>query len=330
MENRGKRKDGPRRKPDARNSPESRERASETSSKRGQKRTSPKGASKRGPEGSSKWGSASASKRGPGSSPSTRTSKGSAKATPKDSPNGERLNLVISTAGIASRRGADELIAEGRVRVNGRVVTELGTRVLPSDDVTVDGNPVRRSIRKRYVLLNKPKDSITTVKDEYGRRTVIDVIGGKERLFPVGRLDRNTTGVLLLTNDGELANRMTHPRYEVERTYRVKLDRPLDLDDARRVAGGVPIGKGEESGPTFVSVNSRDRSEVEITLHEGKNREVRRIFEAVGYEVKKLSRINYGGLTTTGMGRGEWREMTRAEVRDLRSRLGLDPRGGKQ
>lgn len=249
-------------------------------------------------------------------------------AAPSESSAGERLNRVIATAGISSRRGADELIAEGRVRVNGRVVIELGTRVHPSDDVSVDGNPVRRSIRKRYVLLNKPKDSITTMKDEHGRRTVIDVIGGKERLFPVGRLDRNTTGVLLLTNDGELANRMTHPRYEVERTYRVKLDRPLELVDARRIAGGLPIGNGEESGECYVSVSSRDRSEVEITLHEGKNREVRRIFDAVGYDVKKLNRISYGGLTTTGMGRGEWRELSRAEVRDLRHRLGLNPRGG--
>lgn len=268
-------------------------------------------------------------KDGRGRKPATPTVSDGEQRASSGSSSGERLNRVIATAGIASRRGADELIAEGRVRINGRVVTELGTRVHPSDDVSVDGNPVSRSIRKRYVLLNKPKDSITTVKDEHGRRTVIDVIGGKDRLFPVGRLDRNTTGVLLLTNDGELANRMTHPRYEVERTYRVKLDRPLELEDARRIAGGLPIGNGEESGECFVSVSSRDRSEVEITLHEGKNREVRRIFDAVGYDVKKLNRISYGGITTTGMGRGEWRELSRAEVRDLRHRLGLDPRGGK-
>ena len=268
-------------------------------------------------------------KSGKGRKPASRAVPDGEQKRTSGSSAGERLNRVIATAGISSRRGADELIAEGRVRVNGRVVTELGTRVLPSDDVSVDGNPVRRSIRKRYVLLNKPKDSITTVKDEHGRRTVIDVIGGKERLFPVGRLDRNTTGVLLLTNDGELANRMTHPRYEVERTYRVKLDRPLELEDARRIAGGLPIGNGEESGECYVSVSSGDRSEVEITLHEGKNREVRRIFDAVGYDVKKLNRISYGGLTTTGMGRGEWRELSRSEVRDLRHRLGLDPRGGK-
>ena len=267
-------------------------------------------------------------KDGRGRKPAGGGERGGKQIAAPDSPAGERLNRVIATAGIASRRGADELIAAGRVRINGRVVTELGTRVHPSDDVSVDGNPVRRSIRRRYVLLNKPKDSITTVKDEHGRRTVIDVIGGKERLFPVGRLDRNTTGVLLLTNDGELANRMTHPRYEVERTYRVKLDRALELEDARRIAGGLPIGNGEESGECYVSVNSGDRSEVEITLHEGKNREVRRIFDAVGYDVKKLNRISYGGLTTTGMGRGEWRELSRAEVRDLRHRLGLDPRGG--
>lgn len=261
--------------------------------------------------------------------PSGRTKKtGSRRVSDSTGSGSERLNKVIAAAGVASRRAADEMIAEGRVRVDGKVVTELGVKVVPSQEVTVDGNPVRRRVKMRYVLLNKPKDSITTVKDEAGRRTVLDVIGAKDRLFPVGRLDRNTTGVLLLTNDGELANRMTHPRYEVERTYRVKLDRPLALDDAQRVASGVDIGRGESSGESFVSVNSRDATEAEITLREGKNREVRRIFEAVGYEVKKLHRLSYGDLTVSGMGRGEWRELRGSEVRDLRNRLGLDPRGG--
>ena len=236
---------------------------------------------------------------------------------------GDRLNKVIAIAGVASRRKADELIEQGAVRINGKVVKQLGTRVLPSDDITVMGDPIRRGVRKRYILLNKPKDAITTVSDEAGRRTVLDVVGLKEKLFPVGRLDRNTTGVLILTNDGDFAHRMTHPSYEVERTYRARLDKPLSHADAEKIAAGLDIGRGERSEPCFVSIDAKNAFDVEVTLTEGKNREVRRMFEAVGYEVVKLSRRSYAGLTVSGMGRGEWRELTRPELRDLRNRLGM-------
>lgn len=241
---------------------------------------------------------------------------------------GERLNKVIALAGVASRRNADELIAAGKVRVNGKRISELGTRVLPWDEITVDGDPLQRQVRSRYILLNKPKDSITTLKDEGGRRTVLDLVPVRERIFPVGRLDRNTTGVLLLTNDGELANRMTHPRYEIERTYRASLDKPLEHGDAEKIAAGLDIGRGEHSAPCYISIDARNGHDVEVTVTEGKNREIRRMFEAVGYDVNKLNRKSYGGLVTSGMARGEWRELSRAEVRDLRSRLGLRPRGG--
>ncbi len=231
---------------------------------------------------------------------------------------------MISIAGVASRRKADELIEQGVVRVNGKLVKELGTRVLPSDEVTVNGDPIRRGVRRRYILLNKPKDAITTVSDEAGRRTVLDLVQIKEKLFPVGRLDRNTTGVLILTNDGDFAHRMTHPSHEVERTYRARLDKPLQHEDAEKIAAGVNIGRGEFSQPCFVSIDAKNGFDVELTLTEGKNREVRRIFEAVGYEVKKLSRKSYAGLSVSGMKRGEWRELTRSEMRELRHRLGLN------
>ncbi|MCB0712146.1 MAG: rRNA pseudouridine synthase [Ignavibacteriae bacterium] len=235
---------------------------------------------------------------------------------------GIRLNKVLADAGVTSRRGADEMIAAGRVKVNGNIVRELGTRVVPADRVTVDGKPIQRKERLCYILLNKPKDTITTTQDEKGRRTVVELVDVPERLYPVGRLDRATTGVLLLTNDGELAYRMTHPRYEVEREYRVQLDRPIEVEDARRITEGVDIGMGESSQPCQLFLEE-DRRNVVIILKEGKNREVRRIFKAFNYEVKKLHRLSYGGLVVTGIRRGEWRELNRSEVRDLRQRLKL-------
>lgn len=235
-----------------------------------------------------------------------------------------RLNKAIADAGIASRRKADEMIAAGRVRVNGTVVTELGMQVERNDRIEVEGKLIGNPDRERYILLNKPKDTITTTSDERGRMTVLDLVEAHERLFPVGRLDRNTTGVLLLTNDGDLAYRMTHPSYEVERVYDVTLDKEIALGDARAIAQGVPLGNGETSLPCYVSVEDGDRRNVTVVLREGKNREVRRMFEARGYDVKKLNRVSYAGLTCQGLQRGEWRELKKHEVRELRKRLKLE------
>ncbi|MCE2502624.1 MAG: rRNA pseudouridine synthase [Chlorobi bacterium] len=233
-----------------------------------------------------------------------------------------RLNKALADAGVASRRKADELIAAGRVQVNNKVVRELGFRVSGKDKLRVDGEPVRRDGGYRYILLNKPKDTITTTSDERGRRTVIDLIDSHDRLYPVGRLDRQTTGLLLLTNDGELAFRMTHPRYEIEREYRVQLDRPISFDAARRIAEGVEISRGEQSQPCQVILDD-DKINLTVILREGKNREIRRMFAAHGFKVRKLHRRSYAGLKATGLKRGEWRELKRGEVRELRGRLKL-------
>lgn len=236
----------------------------------------------------------------------------------KETP-GTRLNKVIADAGMASRRAADAMIAEGRVRVNGRVTTELGTRVSPNDQIAVDGKLIGLAERHVYILMNKPKDTITTTSDERGRRTVIDLVDSSARLYPVGRLDRNTTGALLITNDGDLAHRLMHPSYGIERSYEAELDRPLSFADAREIArGGIDLGEGDITGECEVFVDDRDRRHVAIMLREGKNREVRRIFEAFEYDVAKLNRRAYAGLTTRGLARGDWRHLDRNEIADLR------------
>lgn len=232
---------------------------------------------------------------------------------------GTRLNKVIAEAGIASRRAADAMISDGRVRVNGRVATELGMRVSPNDQISVDGKLIGLPERHVYILLNKPKDTITTTSDERGRRTVLDLVEQTQRLYPVGRLDRNTTGVLLLTNDGDLAHRLMHPSYGIERYYDVTLDRPLTFADAKRIAAGnIDLGEGDVTGQCEVLVDDRDRRNVTIVLREGKNREVRRLFEAFEYTVEKLNRRAYAGLTTRGLARGDWRHLERSEVAELR------------
>jgi 23S rRNA pseudouridine2605 synthase len=232
---------------------------------------------------------------------------------------GMRLNKVIADAGVASRRAADAMIADGRVQINGRVVTELGVKVTPNDQVKVDGKIIGLPERHVYILLNKPKDTITTTSDERGRRTVLDLVEQQERLYPVGRLDRNTTGALVLTNDGDLAHRLMHPSYGVERHYEVGLDRPLSFSHAKEIArGGVDLGDGDITSACEVFVDDRDRRNVTIVLREGKNREVRRLFEAFDYTVEKLNRRAYAGLTTRGLARGEWRHLERNEVASLR------------
>jgi 23S rRNA pseudouridine2605 synthase len=236
-----------------------------------------------------------------------------------------RLNKFISNAGITSRRKADELIASGAVTVNGKKVTELGVQVKPYEDhITVNGETISLKPRYIYLLLNKPKDTITTTSDEKDRTTVLDYVQTEERVYPVGRLDRNTTGVLLLTNDGELTNRLTHPSFEIEREYHVTLDKPLVKHDAKKIAeGGIDIGDGDITGASELSFLETN-DEVLLKIKEGKNREVRRIFESLGYEVAKLDRIMFAGITHRGMSRGESRTLTPQEIHRLKDLAGME------
>ncbi|MEI8133528.1 MAG: pseudouridine synthase [bacterium] len=236
------------------------------------------------------------------------------------------MNRFIASAGIAARRKADELITRGKVTVNGKVIRELGVQVNPNTDlVTVDGMTISMKTKFIYLLLNKPKDTITTVKDEIDRNTVMNYVDTHERVYPVGRLDRNTTGVLLLTNDGDLTQRLTHPSYEIRREYHVTLDKPLKKDDAQKIAvGGIDLGDGEISPAVHLAYAERDAKDVMLTLREGKYREVRRIFETTGYDVRKLDRTMFAGITHRGMKRGESRVLTPREVRELKKMVGLD------
>jgi 23S rRNA pseudouridine2605 synthase len=230
-----------------------------------------------------------------------------------------RLNAHLARAGIASRRGADELIKAGRVTVNG-VRGELNTFVQATDAVLVDGREVGRQAL-RHVLLNKPRGTITTARDPEGRPTVVDLVKGDVRVVPVGRLDRDTTGVLLLTNDGPLAHRLAHPRYGIEKTYVAEVQGEPSDETLTRLATGVEL----EDGPTAPArVRRLGPSRVELVLHEGRNRQVRRMFEAVGHPVERLRRSRYAGLGPGRLKPGDWRELTRDEVRRLRRSVGLD------
>jgi 23S rRNA pseudouridine2605 synthase len=230
-----------------------------------------------------------------------------------------RLNAYLARAGIASRRGADELIKAGRVTVNG-VRGELNTFVQATDAVLVDGREVGRQAL-RHVLLNKPRGTIATARDPEGRPTVVDLVKGDVRVVPVGRLDRDTTGVLLLTNDGPLAHRLAHPRYGIEKTYVAEVRGEPSDETLARLAGGVEL----EDGPTAPArVQRLGPSRVELVLHEGRNRQVRRMLEAVGHPVERLRRSRYAGLGPGRLKPGDWRELTRDEVRRLRRSVGLD------
>ena len=230
-----------------------------------------------------------------------------------------RLNKFIANAGICSRREADEYIKAGVVSVNGVVVTELGTKVKRSDLVKFHDQPVSIE-RKVYVLLNKPKDTVTTSDDPQARRTVMDLVKGacSERIYPVGRLDRNTTGVLLLTNDGDLASKLTHPQYLKKKIYHVTLDKDLTKADMEQIAVGIQLEDGEIHADAINYTDEEKRNVVGIEIHSGKNRIVRRIFEALGYKVTKLDRVYFAGLTKKGLRRGDWRYLTEAEVNYLR------------
>ncbi len=245
-----------------------------------------------------------------------------AKGTPKQAEELVRLNKYIAEGGIASRRKADEIIAAGKVKINGKTVKELGTKVRPDDLVTIDGDPVSPVQKNIYILLNKPKDTITTASDDMGRKTVLDIVRKNMRLFPVGRLDRNTTGAILITNDGELAHRLTHPRYEIERIYNVGLNKELKLEDAKNISKGVKLEDGM-TGPCEVLIYPDDKRKAMLILREGKNREVRRIFEILGYEVKKLDRKEFAGISTSGLKRGAYRHLERKEILTLRKKVGM-------
>ncbi len=234
----------------------------------------------------------------------------------EEAPQITRLNKAIADAGVASRRRADELIRSGCVRINGMVVTELGTKVEIDDMVTVNGEPITRYKHLTYVVLNKPKDHITTSSDEKGRATVFDIVKIKSRLFTIGRLDRNTTGVLLITNDGDLANKLMHPRYGITRVYKATLDKPLRQDHMRAIAKGVELEDGPTQ-PVEIAVDPSDKTSVLLAIREGRNREVRRIFELFEYEVKRLDRKEYANISTRGLKRGEYRHLTREEVAEL-------------
>jgi len=230
-----------------------------------------------------------------------------------------RLNKYMANAGICSRREADEYITQGLVKVNGEVVTELGTKITRNDVVEYDEKVVTPE-RKCYVLLNKPKDCVTTSDDPNGRLTVLDLVKNacQERIYPVGRLDRNTTGVLLLTNDGDLASKLTHPKFVKKKIYQVWTDKDITEEDMQRIADGITLDDGEIHADAISYVSETDRNQAGIEIHSGRNRIVRRIFESLGYRVTKLDRVYFAGLTKKNLPRGRWRYLTQEEVNFLR------------
>ena len=230
-----------------------------------------------------------------------------------------RLNKYLANAGVCSRREADDFITAGVVTVNGQVVTELGTKVKRGDEVRFHDQTISIE-RKIYILLNKPKDYVTTVEDPQDRKTVMELVKGacKERIYPVGRLDRNTTGVLLLTNDGELASKLTHPRFLKKKIYHVRLDKSLTAADMEQLATGIQLEDGEIHADEISYTSDTDKSLVGVEIHSGRNRIVRRMFEAIGYRVLRLDRVQFAGLTKKNVRRGDWRFLTEKEVNMLR------------
>lgn len=250
----------------------------------------------------------------------------------------ERLQKVLAQAGIASRRHAEQLILEGHVTVNGDKVSALGTKVGEYDHIEVDGKPVERSSQFHYYLLHKPVRVITSAKDPQGRPTVVDLMSSvPARVYPVGRLDYDTSGVLVLTNDGKLAHRLMHPSYGVEKTYRVWVRGPVELKALEKLRRGVQLEDGKTAPAKVECVNGiamrtnlnsdlkqKDLEVLEVTIHEGRNRQIRRMFTAIGYPVVKLERIRFGGLSLKTISRpGSYRALTPEEVKELRSKVGL-------
>ncbi len=230
-----------------------------------------------------------------------------------------RLNRFIANAGICSRREADTYIQSGVVKVNGQVVSVLGTKVSATDEVRFDDRIIRAE-RKVYVLLNKPKDVVTTTDDPHADRTVMDLVkeACEERIYPVGRLDRNTTGVLLLTNDGELSKKLTHPSHKVEKVYQVRLDKTVSVHDMQSIANGMELEDGFIAADVVSFVEGEEKDTVGIEIHSGRHRIVRRIFEKLGYKVKALDRVSFAGLTKKNLPRGRWRLLSPREVSYLK------------
>jgi 23S rRNA pseudouridine2605 synthase len=237
----------------------------------------------------------------------------------KGKPEAIRLNRYIANCGICSRREADEHIQSGKVYVNGKKVTEMGTKVLPEDDVRFKGKRVS-SEKRVYILLNKPKGYVTTVEDPHADKTVMDLLGDKltERVYPVGRLDKETTGVLLLTNDGELTGKLTHPKYKRRKIYHVWLDKNVSKNDLFKLTEGIELD-GEQVVADAVSyADADDKTQIGIELHSGQNRVIRRLFEVLGYKVKKLDRVYFAGLTKKNLSRGKWRFLNDREISMLK------------
>jgi 23S rRNA pseudouridine2605 synthase len=234
-----------------------------------------------------------------------------------------RLNRYLAMAGVGSRRKNDELILSGAVKVNGRLVDELGVQVhISKDKVAVQGELIHLEGKLVYIIFNKPKDTITTMSDEKGRATVMNYVHVKQRVYPVGRLDRNTTGVLLFTNDGDLANALIHPKFEIEKLYRVTLDRQVSDEDLKKLRKGVKLKDGIAKVQSVEIIDGSKRLKVLLALREGRNREIRRIFEVLGYDVRQLDRVSFAGLTPLGIPRGNWRFLNRSEVNYLKKLTG--------
>jgi 23S rRNA pseudouridine2605 synthase len=230
------------------------------------------------------------------------------------------LNKFIAHCGVCARRDAAEMVKLGKVKVNGKLITEPGFKVTQKDEVVVNGKKVFISKNLIYILLNKPKDYITTTDDPQGRKTVLELISKatNERVYPVGRLDRNTSGVLLFTNDGELAQQLTHPRNEVKKVYAVTLNKPLDKKHFDEILKGVMLEDGLASVDVLAYADAKDKTQLGVEIHSGKNRIVRRIFEYLGYDVKNLDRVMFAGLTKKNVDRGKWRFLNEKEIRELK------------
>jgi 23S rRNA pseudouridine2605 synthase len=230
------------------------------------------------------------------------------------------LNKFVAHAGICSRREAAELVKQGKIKVNNTIINEPGFKVTANDKITVNNKPIHLQKDLVYILLNKPKDYITTTKDPEGRKTIFELIKGAPdaRIFPVGRLDRNTTGVLLLTNDGELAQKLTHPSFGVKKIYEVRLDKPLQKKDMEKVLSGIELEDGLIAADSIGYADMKDKSIIGIEIHSGRNRIVRRMFEYLGYDVKNLDRVLFANLTKKNVDRGKWRYLNEREIRLLK------------
>lgn len=241
--------------------------------------------------------------------------KKSSKPFSKNNDDSMRLNRYLANAGICSRRQADDYITSGVVTINGKVITELGTKVLLGDVVKFNNESIKQE-KKVYILLNKPKDYITTAEDDRGRKTVLDLIRGacRERVMPVGRLDRNTTGILLLTNDGEMAGKLIHPRSNKKKIYHVFLDKNIKIEDMKAISTGIELDDGFIKADDISYADPVDKTQIGIEIHSGRNHLVRRIFEHFGYKVIKLDRVYFAGLTKKALPRGRWRFLTPDEI----------------